>query len=181
MQGATNNAHCGIAGQRRRQQAAQPAIDTKSCSFRNSIARCVQQAKHDPEAIFELRWCSENYATPAQRTTHCTCTGTHIAYSSPPPSPAAAEPKDGQNWDPAGDDRGSFAHRTVVGDCVNRRNMSVTRRFDGLRWPSCLRTLVVVGRPDLPFLGSVGVKHTDSVRSARACTPYGRKSTGVSG
>jgi hypothetical protein len=40
---------------------------------------------------------------------------------------------------------------------------------------------VVIGRPDLPFLGSVGVKHTDSLRSARACTPYGRKSTGVSG
>ena len=33
-----------------------PAIDTKTCSFRNSLARCVQQAKHDPEAIFELRW-----------------------------------------------------------------------------------------------------------------------------
>ena len=32
------------------------AIDTKTCSFRNSLARCVQQAKHDPEAIFELRW-----------------------------------------------------------------------------------------------------------------------------
>ena len=34
----------------------QQAIDTKTCSFRNSLARCVQQAKHDPEAIFELRW-----------------------------------------------------------------------------------------------------------------------------
>jgi hypothetical protein len=33
--------------QQRRRQAAQPAIDTKTCSFRNSIARCVQQAKHD--------------------------------------------------------------------------------------------------------------------------------------
>jgi hypothetical protein len=29
----------------------------------------------------------------------------------------------------------------------------------------------VVGRPDLHFLGSVGVKHTDSLRSARACAP----------
>ena len=28
----------------------------QTCSFRNSLARCVQQAKHDPEAIFELRW-----------------------------------------------------------------------------------------------------------------------------
>jgi hypothetical protein len=37
-------------------ELAQPAIDTKSCSFRNSLARCVQQAKHDPEVIFELRW-----------------------------------------------------------------------------------------------------------------------------
>jgi hypothetical protein len=45
-----------LKSQRRRQQAAQPAIDTKTCSFRNSIARYVQQVKHDPEAIFELRW-----------------------------------------------------------------------------------------------------------------------------
>ena len=45
-----------LKSQRRRRQAAQPAIDTKTCSFRNSLARCVQQAKHDPEAIFELRW-----------------------------------------------------------------------------------------------------------------------------
>ena len=37
-------------------ESAQPAIDTKTCSFRNSLARCVQQAKHIPEAIFELRW-----------------------------------------------------------------------------------------------------------------------------
>ena len=51
------------------------------------------------------------------------------------------EPQDGQNWDPAGDDRGRFAHRTVIRGCVNRHNMSVTRRFDGLRWPSGLRTL----------------------------------------
>ena len=43
-----------LKSQRRRQQAAHPAIDTKTCSFRNSIARCVHQAKHDPEAIFEL-------------------------------------------------------------------------------------------------------------------------------
>ena len=63
--------------------------------------------------------------------------------SSPPPSPAAVEPKDGQNWDPAGDDRGRFAHRTVIRGCVNRHNMSVTRRFDGLRWPSGLRTLAL--------------------------------------
>ena len=35
-----------IVAQRRRQQAAQPAIDTKTCSFRNSIARCVHQIKH---------------------------------------------------------------------------------------------------------------------------------------
>ena len=27
----------------------------KNLLFRNSLARCVQQAKHDPEAIFELR------------------------------------------------------------------------------------------------------------------------------
>ena len=45
-----------LKSQRRRQQAAQPAIDTETCSFRNSLACCVQQAKHDPEAIFELRW-----------------------------------------------------------------------------------------------------------------------------
>jgi hypothetical protein len=37
-------------------ELAQSAIDTKTCSFRNSIARCVPQAKHDPGAIFELRW-----------------------------------------------------------------------------------------------------------------------------
>jgi hypothetical protein len=45
-----------LKSQRRRRQDAQQAIDTKTCSFRNSLARCVQQAKHDPEAIFELRW-----------------------------------------------------------------------------------------------------------------------------
>ena len=45
-----------LKSQRRRWESAQPAIDTKTCSFRNSLARCVQQAKHDPEAIFELRW-----------------------------------------------------------------------------------------------------------------------------
>jgi hypothetical protein len=28
------------------------------------------------------------------------------------------EPQDGQNWDPAGDDRGRFAHRTVIRGCV---------------------------------------------------------------
>jgi hypothetical protein len=44
-----------LKSQRRRRQAAQQAIDTKTCSFRNSLARCVHQAKHDPEAIFELR------------------------------------------------------------------------------------------------------------------------------
>ena len=45
-----------LTSQRRRRQAAQPAIDTKTCSFPNSLARCVQQVKHDPEAIFELCW-----------------------------------------------------------------------------------------------------------------------------
>ena len=44
-----------LESQRRRWESAQPAIDTKTCSFRNSLARCVQQVKHDPEAIFELR------------------------------------------------------------------------------------------------------------------------------
>jgi hypothetical protein len=29
--------------QRRRWESAQPAIDTKTCSFRNSLARCAQQ------------------------------------------------------------------------------------------------------------------------------------------
>jgi hypothetical protein len=45
-----------LKSQRRRWESAQQAIDTKTCSFRNSLARCVQQVKHDPEAIFELRW-----------------------------------------------------------------------------------------------------------------------------
>ena len=45
-----------LKSQRRRWTSAQPAIDTKTCSFPNSLARCVQQAKHDPDAIFELRW-----------------------------------------------------------------------------------------------------------------------------
>jgi hypothetical protein len=57
-----------LKSQRRRRQAAQPAIDTKTCSFRNSLARCVQQAKHDPGAIFELRW-----------SVHCTDTADVIA------------------------------------------------------------------------------------------------------
>ena len=32
------------------------SFNHRTCSFRNSLARCVQQAKHDPEAIIELRW-----------------------------------------------------------------------------------------------------------------------------
>jgi hypothetical protein len=55
---------------------------------------------------------------------------------------------------------GRFAHKTVVGGCVNRRNMSVTRRFDGLRWPSGLRTLAwtctCLSQPSVGPFGTLG-------------------------
>jgi hypothetical protein len=63
--------------------------------------RGAHLAAADPITLSTLAFLN---ATPALRTTPCTCNGTRIAYSSPPPSPTAVEPKYDQNWDPAGDD-----------------------------------------------------------------------------
>ena len=42
--------------QRRLPGVCAPSYRHKKPALLNSLARCVQQAKHDPEAIFELRW-----------------------------------------------------------------------------------------------------------------------------
>ena len=45
-----------LKSQRRLPGACAASNRHKKPALLNSLARCVQQAKHDPEAIFELRW-----------------------------------------------------------------------------------------------------------------------------
>jgi hypothetical protein len=53
----TNTNRCDLSHNTNKSiMTGEARIDTKTSSFRNSLARCVQQVKHDPEAIFELRW-----------------------------------------------------------------------------------------------------------------------------